>query len=136
MMRDYSLDDLRNFARDVDRLPYTTNSLGLDQNANPTNSKPEKIFKGEDIDNTTGLKSRYSFLTWERGYNSNGPSLVEENAGAVVVLWGGALAGHWGFGVAVNGGKLDFNGGLADWTEPGNQVLRVSDDIVFFTDYR
>jgi hypothetical protein len=53
VMRDYSLDDLRHFAREVDQLPRLPgNEAG-----------PTKSFRGRELDKS-GLKEKYPFLYW------------------------------------------------------------------------
>jgi len=116
MMRDYSLDDLRRFARDIDQLPRPPND----------HYGSTKGFTMEDLDKTE-LKVKYPFLSWGKGPGFEGPSFITESDGLVNVRWGGALAGHWGFSVVVNGGKA--NPSLLD-----AKILRVSDDIFFITE--
>jgi hypothetical protein len=113
IIRDYSLDDLRRLAHDVDQLAPPQNAP-LGQN---------KVFMREDVDKTQ-LKQKYPFLTWGRAHSFNGPSAIAEEHGVVTVWWGGELSGHWGFGVAVNGGRAK--------PDPYSRILRVSNDIFFF----
>jgi hypothetical protein len=116
MMRDYSLDDLRHFARDFDQLPRL-----------PDNEPgPTKAFRGWDLDKT-GLKVKYPFLSWVKGPGFEGPSFIIERDGVVNARWGSALAGHWGFSVAVNGAR-------ANPSSSDVKILRVSDDIFFIAD--
>ena len=112
MMRDYSLNDLRRLAREIDQLPRFPNTL----------PGPTKIFMSEDVDKT-GLKGKYSFLSWGKGHGFEGPSAITESDGVVTVWWGGALRGHWGFSVAVNGKRAE--------PDQDTKILRMSDDIFF-----
>jgi hypothetical protein len=112
IMRDYSLDDLRHLARDVDQLPHSPNDPpGRD-----------KGFMSEELDKT-GLKGKYPFLSWGKTHSFEGPSYIAETDGVVDVRWGGIPSGHWGFSVSVNGKRAE--------PEPGTKILRVSDDIFF-----
>jgi hypothetical protein len=111
MVRDYSLDDLRRLAHDVDLLPRSPNEF----------PGPTKGFMGEDLDKT-GLKGKYPFLSW-----GGGVSHISERDGLVNVRWGGEPAGYWGFSVAVNGGK-------ANPSSLDAKILRVSDDIFFIAE--
>ena len=115
MMRDYSLDDLRRLARDVDQLPRSPDSR----------PGPTKIFMRDDLEKT-GLKGKYPFLSLDKDkeLGIEGPSYICEGDGVVAVRWGGTLVGHWGFTVSVNGGRVNP-------AESGTKILRVSDDIFF-----
>jgi hypothetical protein len=117
MMRDYNLDDLRHLARDVDRIPRSPDFPG----------STTKGFMREEL-GETGLMKKYSFLMWPKGVvGLEGPSYIAETDEVVDVRWGGALAGHWGFNVAVNGKRIE--------PEPGAKISRVSDDIFFVFEY-
>lgn len=112
--RDYGLDVLRHFARDFDQLPrLPTNLPGTG-----------KIYMNLDLA-MTGLQKKYSFLTWMKEPGGfSGPSVVDEADGVVDVAWGGAIAGHWGFSVGINGKKIGHEGSHT-------YILRMSDDIYF-----
>lgn len=116
VMRDYSLDDLRHLARDFDRLPPISSSI----------SGSTKGYMRGDLANT-GLSKKYSFLDWPKNREVQGPSYIAETDGIVDVRWGGALVGHWGFSVAVNGRRI--NG------QPDSKISRASEDILFVFDY-
>ena len=110
MMRNYNLEDMRHFARDFDRLPRLPNTL-----------EPFKLFYwNRDLDKT-GLKEKYPFL-------SRCEAIVELN-NRVDVSWGG-FEDHWGFIVAVNDKRID-----PEHSEQGNKIIRVSDDILFQSDF-
>ena len=112
LVHENSLDDLRHFAQDFNQLPRQADNLSGDT----------KSFMSEDLAKSD-LKKKYSFLSWVKGAVFNGPSYVDETDSVVAVRWGGALSGHWGFNIAVNGGKLDLP------SEPYSKALRLSDDI-------
>jgi hypothetical protein len=115
MMHDCNLDTLRDFARDFDRLARLPNNL-------PGSTKG---YMNEDL-TKTGLKEKYPFLNWLKGSGGfEGPSSIAETDGVVDVRWGGALAGRWGFSVAVNDKRINPP------AESGIKFLRVSDDIYF-----
>jgi hypothetical protein len=116
MMRDYSLDDLRHLARDVDRIPRSPDLPG----------STTKGWMRDEL-GETGLKKKYSFLMWPKDPDIQGPSYIAETDGVVDVRWGGALIGHWGFSVAVNGKRIEL--------DPGTKISRVSDDIFFVFEY-
>jgi hypothetical protein len=112
ILRDYSLDTLRQFARDIDQLslPYQSPVAG------------DKVFIHEDLDVLkTSLKEKYPFLKVH-----GGPSSISEANGVVYVDWGSSFLGRWGFRVAVNGGSAN-----PSVIEPGVTILRASDDIFF-----
>jgi len=102
LLHDHSLDNLRLFAQEIERMPPQGNN---------------KSFTRENLANTD-LKEKYPFLSW-----SQGASDVSEVNGMVGVRWGGFI-GHWGVNVAVNGQKLDLP------SEPAKKALRLSDDII------
>lgn len=112
LMHEQNLEDLRRFAQEIDRISRPRDNISGDT----------KSFMSEDLAKT-GLKEKYPFLQWVKGPVFNGPSYVDERDSVVAVRWGGALSGHWGFNIAVNGGKLDLP------TEPYTKVLPLSDDI-------
>jgi len=110
MMRDYSLDTLRQFARDIDQFPTPKNL--------PSNLG--KVFMSEDLVLLeTRLKEKYSFLKSRRT-----PSSITENNGAVSVWWG---RHQWGFSVMVNREKI--NPIVVD--PDAVIILPVSNDIFF-----
>lgn len=113
LARDYSLEELRRFTKDIDQtLPQSYQIPG-----------GSKTFNGEDLAKT-GLKEKYPFLSWIKETHSEGPAYVSEKGGVVNVRWGSSFLGRWGFSVAVNAGKLDLP------SEPGTKALRLSDDII------
>jgi hypothetical protein len=115
LVHDNSLDEIRRFAQDFDKLPPSNDDhLGTNTGT--------KQFMREDLART-GLKEQYSFLNRVKTTDFDGPSYVHEEDGVVDVRWGSAYAGHWGFSVSVKGGKLDLS------SEPGTP-LRLSDDIL------
>jgi hypothetical protein len=93
ILRDYSLDTLRHFARDFDRLPTLAKN----------NFFPTKVYPNEDLANI-GLKDKYPFIAWVESNGHEGPEAITEEDGAVHTTWGGRP--YWGFNVALNGAKL------------------------------
>lgn len=113
LIDDCSLDNLREFAQEFNCTPSTENQnhLGV------------KSFNQEDLAKTS-FKNKYPFLAWVDSGFGKGPSGVSEYNQNVHVRWGGALVGHWGFSIGVNGAKVDLP------SELGSTVIRLSDDIV------
>jgi hypothetical protein len=114
MVRNYGLDDIRHFARDFDQL----SDIPINDLDGHTkfywNRFPGDLAK-------TGLKEKYLFL-------ANCEAVVESD-NKVHVDWGG-FENHWGFSVAVDGKKID-----SKYFVPNARIIRVSDDIVFTSDY-
>ena len=119
MLRDYSLDDLRHFARDFHQnLP----NVGINHGDISALSENQKKGYSE-------LQEKYPFMKWEiGGRNGAGPSIVEYGNGILYFDWGGPMAGHWGFSVSINGQKND----PAARADPGSFILPQSKDIYFY----
>ena len=115
IIRDYSLDSLRNFARDFDHLPYLSNPLS-DQ------LRHEKFYSYDDLAKT-GLESKYPFLKLFKGPHHSGPDAVTESNGTVY-LSGNRMQSGICFEVAINGAKIDP-------PAPDAPVLYLSKDIFF-----
>ena len=112
LLQDYTLEELRSFAKDIDQALPQSHQI----------SRNTKILDREDL-TKNGLKEKYSFLSWMKVAHSDGPAYVSEKGGVVNVRWGSSFLGRWGFSVAVNGGKLDLP------SESYSKALRLSDDI-------
>ena len=115
--RDYSLDILRHFALDFDRLPKLQK-----QDVKYGATESFKEYLNGDLANT-GLKDKYPFIAWIKNNGRSGPEIITEEDGVVSVGWGGRP--EWGFCVGVNGVKT-----LS--TDSNVKSLRVSDDIYYF----
>ena len=112
VMEQFSIDDLRHFARDVhEKRP----------NIDITENDPSIKEQGADYDK---LEQQYSFMKWGIGGKGN-PYIIDRD-GLLTVEWGGALPGHWGFSVRMDGGKNSPD------PEPLTHVLRASEDIYFY----
>jgi hypothetical protein len=114
ILRDYSLDALRHFALDFDRLPVVPNSL------------PGKVYRNEDLTNT-GLKDKYPFIAWIKSNGHEGPEGITEEDGMVHTTWGGRP--YWGFSVAINGAN---SAKINPSTGSNIKKFRVSDDIYLY----
>ncbi len=110
VMRDYTLDDLRKFAHDADQ-------AGLLKESAPGSITPP-------AEALTQLEIKYPFI---RSKDNWGPRLMNFGDEDVVnFVWGGALTGHWGCSIGIDGRKNEpdqVGHGLA---------LPVSEDIYFF----
>lgn len=115
MLRNYGLDDMRHFARDFNQLP------DIPENDVDGHTKFYWNRLVNDDLAKTGLKEKYLFL-------ANCEDVIERD-GIVHVDWGG-FENHWGFFVAVDGKKIDTQ----HW-DPDARIIRVSNDVVFFSDY-
>ena len=115
MLRNYSLDEMRGFARDFDQLPK------LPQHDLDGRTKLYWNRRTDDDLPKTKLKDKYHFLA--------NCEAVFECDNMVHVDYGG-FENHWGFSVAVNGKRTD-----SQHPEPSNKIIRVSDDIFFTSDY-
>ena len=122
VMHDYTLDDLRQFARDVNQSGILKNGRWINHGDTSGLSESEKVTYG-------ALKQKYAFMHWlDDGRGLTGPSILNQGDDDIVNFeWGGALMGHWGCSISVNGAKND----PYPATFP---VIRVSDDIYFFHD--
>ncbi|HEV3272629.1 MAG TPA: hypothetical protein VGZ93_10655 [Candidatus Methylacidiphilales bacterium] len=114
VMKVCTLDDLRRFARSVHQ-----DVPGIDVFDGDTSS----LSKDRAVAYQK-LQKAYPFLNWGIGLHPDGT--VWEKDGAVIVEWGGALPGHWGFSVTVDGRKNDPD------PDPDARILRMSDDIFFY----
>jgi hypothetical protein len=114
VMKVCTLDDLRRFSRSVHRdLP------NIDIFHGDTSSlSAVQLITYQNLQNT------YPFLNW--GLGSRPDPLVSDHDGAVTVEWGGAMSGHWGFSISVDGSKNDPG------TIDDSGIIRMSDDIYFF----
>jgi hypothetical protein len=125
VMHDYSLDDLRQFARDVNQ--------GISFKGNPPFGKwinhgdTSELTESEKIVYTR-LRQKYPFTHWMAGPQGRaGPSIASPEDGVVVFEWGGALPGHWGCSISTKGANNEDGSDVPDTT-----ILHVSDDIYFF----
>ena len=115
---DYTLNDLRHFARDMH------NAIGDNYISHGSLSD----LNAQQAEDYKKLQVIYPLTTWSMTAGE-GPS-IGERFGIMTVDWGGALSGHWGFSVALDGKHIDPP------SIPQNsirtQIVRVSDDIYFF----
>jgi hypothetical protein len=118
ILRDYSLDTLRHFARDFDRLPTLPK-----QNVRYGAVESFKEYRNEDLTNT-GLKDKYPFIAWIKSNGHEGPEGITEEDGGVYTTWG--VRPYWGFSVAINGAKINPS------TGSNIKKFRVSDDIYLY----
>jgi len=122
IMHDYTLDDLRHFARDV-------NQAGI-LKSGWVNHGDISSLTPQQKDAFDQLRREYPFMHWmDDGRMSHGPSILNYGEKDVVDFeWGGALPGHWGCSISVNGSKNE--------PQPDPQIitLRLSDDIYLFHD--
>ena len=115
MLRNYSLDDVRHFAHDIEHLSSSSVSLVAG----------ERIFMHQDLDLAKiRLKEKYPFLTW--------CMCIAERTNVVSVEWGG-FENHWGFTVAIDGKRIDPN--PRNFWSPDHKTIRISDDIFLQSDY-
>ena len=121
IMHDYTLDDLRRFAREVDE-------AGLLKDEDLVNQADTSGFTPQLRYALTQLAEKYSFMRWlEDDEQWFGPSLLNHAQDGVVDFeWGGGNRGHWGCSISINGSKNEPVSG------PPAKILRVSDDIYFF----
>jgi len=120
--QDVTLDELRHFARDVDKsgiLPTERDWINHGDVSRLDSEKREAFSR---------LKAKYVFLRWmDDGKNLNGPSIAKSNyKGFVDFEWGGPLPGHWGCSISINGSKNDPHAGDLE------AILRLSDDIYLY----
>ena len=124
VMREYTLDELRAFAREVHQ--------GIDLR----NEFPEKSINHGDTSRLTPsekliysqLREKYSFTHWmDHGRKDDGASIFSPADGVVNFDWGGALPGHWGCSIALNGMRNEA------YSDSHAKALRVSDDIYFYS---
>jgi len=112
IMEHFSIDDLRHFARNVhEKRP------NIDITENDSSIRKQ----GADYEM---LEQQYPFMKW--GVGGEGNPYITDRDGLLTVEWGGALPGHWGFSIRIDGRKNDPN------PDPHTHVLRMSDDIYFY----
>ena len=118
IIKEYGVTKLRQFAHDFDQLPQIA----------AYDSSSRKIYMRTDL-LRTGLAQKYPFLAWMKISPRNiGPSYIAEKNRVVDVRWGGALWGHWGFSVALDGKCLDP-------VIPAATILKVSDEVYFIREW-
>jgi hypothetical protein len=110
ILHDYSFDELRQFAKDVHSMDVANNNWDNDVIVRKMQDELE-------------LGKRYPFLARKRDHKAYGPSFYNEVDGVVNVRWGGAIIGHWGLSVAVDGESADLPIGS------GIKALRLTRDI-------
>jgi amino acid transporter len=112
MMRDFTLDQLRSFAREVQAGPIGGRSISPYDLSELSDSEKQTVLD---------LRKKYPFLQW----GSHG-AVVNSGADFVSLMWGSGF-GHWGCYIALDkteGGPLDL---------PQVKILRISNDIYFFS---
>jgi hypothetical protein len=117
IMRDYTLEDLRRFARDIDKQVHDVSLVDGFVNELPA----------DQAATIKALRVKYPFMYWTKeGQFTFGPSIFE-NDGVVDMDWGGALPGHWGVSISAHGEK--------NTPAPAHMpFIPVSDDIYFYVD--
>jgi hypothetical protein len=121
VMDDYSLDDLRHFAKDVNdgEILKDEDLVSQSETSGLTDSQRAALAQ---------LVSKYPLMHWldddEKWF---GPSLLDYGQDNVVAFeWGGDNRGRWGCSISVDGSKNEPVYGSP------MKVLRVSDDIYFY----
>lgn len=122
VMHDYTLADLRHFAKDVNEAGLIKIDWINHGDVSAMGDAQKKTF--------AQLRKKYPFMIWmDDGRILHGPSLLNYGQEGVVDFeWGGALTGHWGCSISIDGSKND-----PSLLNPAF-VIRVSDDIYFFFD--
>jgi hypothetical protein len=116
VMQDYGLDGLRRFARDVNQNGLLRDGGGVSHGDISQLSDSEKTAYEE-------LEQKYTFLHWMSGSTS---ILNYQDNNVVNFEWGGALSGHWGCSITIDGQKNESE------IESGSMIVPVSDDIYFY----
>jgi energy-coupling factor transporter transmembrane protein EcfT len=126
IMHDYTLDDLRHFASDVDQAGILKSGQGYVDHGDISSLN----LTYEQKEAFAQLRKKYPFMHWmDEGRFLHGPSILNyEEKGVVDFEWGGALSGHWGCSISTNGTK--------NASHPDSQavILRLSDDIYLYFD--
>lgn len=113
----YGIESLRGLAREIDRIPgAVATSESINKVVGPNKWGP---LNESDLRRWIRLKTAYPLL--EMGRET---AVIYEENGEVTVMWGGALPGHWGAVIRVNGAPVDPH----DWRESRH----LADDIVLF----
>ena len=124
IMHDYTLDDLRHFASDVDQsgILKSGQGYGYVNHGEFSHLTPQQREAFEQ------LRKKYPFMRWmDDGRIMHGPSIYGEK-GVVDFEWGGALSGHRGCSISINGSKNE------PYLDPQVVTLRLSDDIYLYFD--
>jgi len=126
LVHDYTLDDLRHFASDVDQSGILKSGQGYVDHGdisslNLTYQQKEAFEQ---------LRKKYPFMHWmDDGRITHGPSILNYGEKGVVDFeWGGALQGHWGCSISTNGSRNEPH------PDPQVIILRLSDDIYLYYD--
>ena len=121
VMRDFSLDDLRQFAKQVRDGEF----LKDEDLVNPLNLSG-LTFQQKQL--FAQLIAKYPFMRWmDDGDKLDGPCLLNYGQEGVVEFeWGIENRGHWGCSISIDGAK---NEGIP---VPDAKIIRVSDDIYFY----
>ena len=117
---DFTLDELRHFAHDVNQSGIISKDwINHGEISGLTNEQKNTFAQ---------IKNKYSFMHWmDDGGICHGPSILNYGKQGVVDFeWGGALPGHWGCSISIDGTKNDSNLG------PDSTVLHLSDDIYLY----
>lgn len=122
IMHDYTLEDLRHFARDVNDAGILKGN-GIDHGNISDLADPQK-------ETFEQLAKKYPFMHWmDDGQTFRGPSIFDYG-GQIWVEWGGPLIGHRGCSISIDGRRNNPD------IEAGSDVIEVtlpvSDDIYFF----
>jgi hypothetical protein len=122
IMHDYTLDDLRHFASDVDQAGILKSGWVNHGDISYLTPQQKEAFEQ--------LRKKYSFMHWmDDGRILTGPSILNYGEkGDVAFEWGGALPGHWGCSISINGSKNE------PYPDSQAVILRLSDDIYLFYD--
>ena len=117
VVHDYTLDDLRRFAREVDQ-------AGLLKHGDWIKYGGSLELTGQQKEAFARINKNYTFM--HMGEEARLVNFGEDNI--VSFIWGGALPGHWGCVISLDGS----NNHAHDDSSADTKILRVSDDIYFF----
>jgi len=119
-MHDYTLNDLRQFAKDVDQARLIKVGWINHGDLSYLTDDQKAVFYI--------LQKKYPFMLWMNdGRILHGPSIANFGDDNIVNFeWGGALPGHWGCSISIDGSKNEPE------PDPDRTLLRVSDDIYFY----
>jgi hypothetical protein len=114
VMKAFTLDDLRQFAKNVHQ--EIPDIMILHDDGASLNAERVATYRK--------LQHSFPFLTW--GVGSERSAIVQDQDGVITVQWGSPLMGHFGLSVSIDNTKKDLD------PIDARDVIRASDDIYFF----
>jgi hypothetical protein len=120
---DYTLEDLRDFAKDVNQTGILRKAeKGWIDNHDSSNLTP---LENQAVDQ---IRKKYPFMLWlDIGSYTHGPCILQRGDDEIVNFeWGGALQGHWGCSITTDKSRNE------PYSNKDLVIIRLSDDIYLY----